>query len=56
MTTINIIDKQNFFIVGIGQAYLGANNTLTPLVAQAIHYPNYNAASYAADLWLETTH
>ena len=56
MPRIRIIDKENFFIVCIGQVYLGDNNITTPLLSGAKHYPNYNAAGYAADLWLETTH
>ncbi|KKM05814.1 hypothetical protein LCGC14_1750380 [marine sediment metagenome] len=56
MEHIRIIDKARFFIVQIGQVYLTGNNNLTPILSNATQYPNYNAASYAADLWLETTH
>ena len=56
MATIKIIDKTQYYIVNIGQAYLANNNTLSPLLTEALHFPTYNAAAYAADLWLETTH
>ena len=56
MKNIRIVDKTQFCIVVIGQLYLSANNILTPLIADATQFPNHNAAGYAADLWLETTH
>jgi len=56
MENIQIVDKHTYYIVIVGQVYLSANNSLTPILSAAKQYPNYNAASYAADLWLESTY